>query len=113
MRLVLRWIINACALLAVAYVLPSVHVDGFATALAAALVLGLVNAVIRPIMLLLTLPVTVLTLGLFILVVNGLMFWLASSFVQGFHVNGLMGAIFGAVVYSFVSWLLSAIFIEK
>lgn len=113
MRLVLNWVINACALLAVPLVIPGVRVQGFASALAAALVLGLINALIRPIMLLLTLPVTVLTLGLFILVINGLMFLFASNFVGGFRVNGLGAAILGAVVYSVVSWILTSLFIEK
>jgi len=106
-RLVLLWILNALALLAVPYVLPSVQVASFATALVAALVLGLINAVLRPLFILLTLPVTVLTLGLFILVINGLMFWLAGALISGFHVGGFWPAVLGALLYSVVSWALT------
>jgi len=106
-RLILLWILNALALLAVPYVLPSVQVASFATALVAALVLGLINAVLRPLFILLTLPVTVLTLGLFILVINGLMFWLAGALISGFHVGGFWPAVLGALLYSVVSWALT------
>lgn len=113
MRLVLLWILNAVALLAVAYLMPSVKVDSFGAAMLAALLLGLVNAVIRPLLLILTLPVTLLTLGLFIFVVNGLMFWLAGSIFQGFTVAGFWPAIFGSVIYSIVSWALTGLLLEK
>lgn len=109
MRLILLWILNAVALLAVAYVMPSIHVASFGAALLAALVLGLVNAVLRPLLLLLTLPATLLTLGLFIFVVNGLMFWLAGSMLEGFVVSGFWPAVFGALLYSVVSWALSSL----
>ncbi len=97
------------ALLAVAYMMPSIHVASFGSALLAALLLGLVNAVLRPLLLLLTLPVTLLTLGLFIFVVNGLMFWLAGSMLEGFVVSGFWPAVFGSLLYSIVSWLLSSL----
>ena len=113
MRLVLSWLINAAALFAVPYVTNSVHVDGFATALAAALILGLVNTLIRPVLIVLTLPVTVLTLGLFILVINGLMFWLVADFIKGFSVASFGSAIVGALLYSIISWALSTLLIEK
>lgn len=109
MKLLLVWLINALALMAVAYLLPGITVDSFVTALVAALVLGLVNAVIRPVLVLLTLPATLLTLGLFIFVLNGLLFWLVGSFVSGFMVAGFWPGVFGAVGYSIVSWALSAI----
>src|SRR5512132_3119422 len=109
MRILLVWLINALALLAVAYLMPSISVANFTTALVAALILGLVNAIIRPILILLTLPVTVLTLGLFILVINGLLFWFVGSFIEGFHVAGFWSAVIGALVFSIVSWLLSAL----
>src|SRR6267143_851754 len=99
LSLIARWIINAAALLLVAYVSPAVHVESFFAALAAALVLGLINAVIRPLLILLTLPVTLLTLGLFIFVINGLLFWLVGSFITGFVVSGLWWGIAGAGVY--------------
>lgn len=110
MRLILLWLLNAVALLAVAYLMPaSIHVASFGTALLAALLLGLVNAVLRPLLLLLTLPVTLLTLGLFIFVINGLMFWLAGSLIKGFAVGGFWPAVFGSVLYSVISWALSGL----
>ena len=109
MKLLLVWLINAAALMAVAYLLPGLAVADFVTALVAALVLGLVNAVIRPILILLTLPVTLLTLGLFIFVINGLLFWFVGSFVAGFVVSGFWWGVFGAVAYSILSWALSAL----
>lgn len=113
MRLLLVWLINAAALLALPYLLPSISVEGFASALVAALVLGLVNAVLRPVLVLLTLPVTLLTLGLFIFVINGLLFWFVGSFIRGFHVNGFWPAVFGAIVYSIISWLLSSLLLGR
>ena len=94
------------SLLAVAYLMPSIVVSSFWAALGAALLLGLVNAVIRPVLILLTLPVTLLTLGLFIFVINGLLFWFAGSFFQGFTVDGFWSGFWGAMVYSLISWLL-------
>jgi putative membrane protein len=113
MRLLLIWLINTIALFVLPLILKSVQIDSFTTALVAALVLGLINTLIRPILIFLTFPVTVLTLGLFILVVNGLMFWAASDLVQGFQVAGFSSAVLGALLYSVISWLLSAIFIRK
>ena len=107
--MILLWILNAVALLSVAYVMPSIHVASFGAALLAALILGLVNAILRPLLLLLTLPVTLLTLGLFIFVVNGLMFWLAGSMLEGFIVSGFWPAVFGALLYSIVSGVLSGL----
>ena len=109
MRLVVTWIINAVALLALPYVFSSINVDSFFTALLVAVVLGFVNAVIRPILILLTLPATILTLGLFIFVINGLLFWAAGSFLLGFHVDGFWAGVFGAIVYSLISWALSSL----
>ena len=113
MRLILLWILNAVALLAVAWLLPnSIHVASFGSALLAALILGLVNALVRPVLLVLTLPVTLLTLGLFIFVLNGLMFWLAGSLIEGFVVAGFWPAVFGSMVYSVVSWALSGLLVS-
>ena len=112
MKLLLVWLINAVALMAVAYLLPGISVDSFVTALIAALVLGLVNAVIRPLLVILTLPVTVLTLGLFIFVINGLLFWFVGSFISGFVVSGFLPALLGAILYSIVSWALSALLLR-
>ena len=113
MRLLITWLINALALLALPYLFNSIQVDDFVTALVAALVLGLVNALIRPVLVLLTLPVTLLTLGLFIFVINGLLFWFVGSFVPGFHVAGFWAGVFGAIVYSIISWVLSALIPDR
>jgi len=113
MRLLLVWLINAAALFLLKYVFPWVTVDSFAAALIAALVLGLINTLIRPVLVLLTLPVTLLTLGLFIFVINGLLFWAVGSFVEGFHVSGFWSGGFGAIVYSVISWLLSSLLLAK
>ena len=98
MRLIVVWLINAAALLALSWLLPSIHVASFATALGVALELGL---------LLLTLPVTLLSLGLFIFVINGLMFLLAAWLLDGFVVDGLWAGILGSTLYSVISWLLT------
>jgi putative membrane protein len=113
MRLLLAWLINAFALVAVAYLMPGISVASFTTALIAALVLGLINAVVRPVLVLLTLPVTIITLGLFIFVLNGLLFWFVGSFIQGFVVQGFWSGVFGAIVFSLISWLLSALLLHS
>ncbi|MDD3884014.1 MAG: phage holin family protein [Gallionella sp.] len=107
-RLLLIWILNALALLTVANFVPGIHLDGFGDALIAALLLGLVNTLIRPLLLLLTLPVTVVTLGLFIFVINGLLFWFVGSMLKNFVVDGFWYGVLGAVLYSLFSWALSA-----
>jgi putative membrane protein len=113
MRLLLVWLINALALIAVAYLMPGVSVSTFGAALIAALVLGLINAVVRPILVLLTLPVTLLTLGLFIFVLNGLLFWMVGTWLEGFEVSGFWSGVFGAILFSVVSWLLSALVLKE
>src|SRR5277367_5705333 len=112
MRLLLTWVLNAIALLAVAYLLPGISVADLTSALIAALVLGLINTFIRPLLILLTLPATLLTLGLFIFVINGLLFWFVGSYVSGFHVAGFWSGVFGAILYSIISWALSAILLH-
>jgi putative membrane protein len=109
LRLLVVWAINTLALVAVAYLMPSVSIASAGAALVAALVLGLVNTIIRPILVLLTLPVTVLTLGLFIFVINGLLFWAVGSLVPGVHVAGFWSAVLDAIVFSLLSWLLSSL----
>ena len=109
LRVLVVWLLNAAALAAVAWLMPSVSIASVGAALIAALVLGLVNALIRPLLVLLTLPVTVLTLGLFIFVINGLLFWAVSELVPGFQVAGFWSAVLGAIVFSLISWLLSAL----
>lgn len=112
LQLLVVWLINTVALLAVAYLMPSVQVSSFGSALVAALILGLVNAVIRPILILLTLPATLLTLGLFIFVINGLLFWFVGSILQGFVVASFWSGVLGAILYSIVAWLLSALLLS-
>jgi len=108
LELLLIWLLNALALVAVANFVPGIHVDGFGAALIAAFFLGLVNTLIRPLLLLLTLPVTLITLGLFIFVINGLLFWFVGSVLKGFVVGGFWYGVLGAVCYSIISWGLSA-----
>src|SRR5438046_9305522 len=103
-RLLVVWLVNTVALLAVAYLMPSVRIESPGAALAAALLLGLVNAVMRPILVLLTLPVTVLTLGLFILVINGLLFYAVSALVPAFDVALSWSAVLGALVLRLIFW---------
>src|SRR5687768_17684081 len=109
LRLLIVWLINTLALAAVAYLMPSVGIASAGAAILAAAVLGLVNAIIRPILVLLTLPVTVLTLGLFIFVINGLLFWFVGSFIEGFTVAGFWSGVFGAIIFSLISWALAAL----
>ena len=111
-RLAIVWLINTVALIAVAYLMPSISVASFGAALVAALVLGLVNAIVRPVLVLLTLPVTILTLGLFIFVLNGLLFWMVGSWLEGFAVAGFWAGVFGAILFSLVSWALSALVLK-
>jgi len=110
MKLLLRWLINAGTLLLLANYLPGIEVSGWYTALIAALILGLVNAVIKPIFVILTLPVNILTLGLFTFVINALLFWFVASFIDGFVVAGFWPAFWGALIMSLVSWLVSSLF---
>ena len=107
MTLLLVWILNAVALLVVAYVLPGIVVASFGSAMLAALVLGLINMLVKPVLILLTLPITIVTLGLFLLVLNALMFWFAGSILNGFQVNGFWWAVAGAILYSLISGFLS------
>ena len=113
MKLILVWLLNAIALLAVAYLVPDIHVAGFGAALVAALVIGLLNMLVRPLLVLLTLPITVLTLGLFILVINGVLFYAAGSWLEGFEVKTYLAGMIGALLYSIISWLLSALLITN
>jgi putative membrane protein len=113
MQLLLIWFLNSLALLTVAYVLPGITVDGFTGALVAALILGLINMLLRPLLILFTLPVTVITFGLFILVINGLLFWFAGSVLKSFEVSGFWTGVFGALLYSIFSSVLAMIFFDK
>lgn len=104
----LRWVINALILMGIAYIVPGIEVISFWTALIVSLVLALVNAVIKPIILLLTLPINILTLGLFTLIINGFMFWLVSTIVKGFTITNFWSAVIAALIYSLISIALSS-----
>ena len=109
MRLLLRWFIAAAALMLITYYVPGIGVASLYTALIAAFVLGLVNALIRPVILVLTLPVNILSLGFFTLVVNALMFWLVSTVVKGFTVTGFWPAFWGALLMTLVGWVVGTL----
>jgi putative membrane protein len=109
MRLVIRLLVNTAAILLAAHLVPGLAVRNFTTALVAGLVLGLINAIVRPVLVILTFPITLITLGLFLLVLNAFCLWLASTLVPGFHVQGFWAAVLGAVIISAVSWLASAL----
>jgi putative membrane protein len=109
MRFMLRWLLLAAALLAVAHVVPGVVVTSFVSALIAAAVLGLFNTLLRPLLVLLTLPVTLLTLGLFLFVINALLFWAAASVLDGFAVQGFGAALLGSLAYSLLGLLVDAL----
>ena len=113
MRILLGWAINALCLMALPYLLPAVTMKSFTTALIVALVIGLLNTFIRPVLFVLTLPISVITLGLFTLVLNGLMFWLASRWVDGFHVASFAWSIVAALVYSLISWAISSLLLRE
>jgi putative membrane protein len=100
MKIIVRWLLLAAALLLVAHLYPGVSVASFTTALIAAFVLGLFNTLVRPLLVLLTLPVTLITLGLFLFVINALMFWAAASVLDGFNVAGFSAALIGSLLYS-------------
>lgn len=108
MKTLLTWLLAACALLLVAYLYPGVQVQNFTSALIAALVIGLFNMVLRPILVVLTLPVTLITLGLFLFVINALLFWAAASVLDGFHVNGFGAALLGSLIYSAIMLVVDA-----
>ena len=106
--LLIRWVINALALILISQMIKGIQVDHIAAAFVAAAVLGVINAVLRPILILLTLPITILTLGLFALLINGFMLYIAGTIAKGFHVSGLWPAVFGALFLSLISWIANA-----
>ena len=112
-RIVLTWVLNAFALFFVMKLVPGIQIDRFSDLLIATLVLGLLNAFLRPLVILLTLPVTVMTLGLFTLVINGVMFYLAAHLVSGFHVTSFGAAFLAALLFSLFSFVLNMLFRPK
>jgi len=111
--LLIRWLLNAVALLITANLVNGLVVNDFLSAFVAAIVLGIVNAVIKPVVLILTLPLNIVTLGLFTLVINAMMLWIVSAVVSGFQVNGFWSTIFAALVLSIISGLLSSLIKDK
>lgn len=108
MKILIRWLLLAAALLLVTQLVPGVSVPGYASALWAALVIGLLNTLVRPLLVLLTLPVTLLTLGLFLFVINALMFWAAAHLLEGLQVSGFWAALAGSLVYSLCGLVIDA-----
>jgi len=109
MKTLTRWLLLSGALLLVAHLYPGVQVTNFSSAMIAALVLGLLNTLLRPLLVLLTLPVTVLSLGLFLFVINALMFWAAASLLDGFAVTGFAAALIGSLIYSLCGMLIDVV----
>ena len=108
MRLLIKWLLSALALLAVAYLYTGVQVTTYTSALLAAAVIGLLNMFVRPVLVVLTLPVTIVTLGLFLFVINALLFWAASGLLSGFHVNSFFAALLGSLIYSLLGVLIES-----
>ncbi|MFI8618957.1 phage holin family protein [Acidovorax sp. NPDC077693] len=108
MKLLLKWLLSAASLLFVAYIYSGVEVKSFTSALIAAFVIGLFNVVLRPVLVVLTLPVTIVTLGLFLFVINALMFWAAAAVLDGFHVQGFAAALIGSLIYTVLGVLIES-----
>jgi len=108
LKLIAKWLLSAAALLFVAYLYSGVRVGSFGAALGAAVVIGLLNVLVRPIFVVLTLPVTLVTLGLFLFVINALMFWAASGLLSGFAVAGFWAALIGSVLYSLLGMVIDS-----
>jgi putative membrane protein len=104
-RILLKWLINALALLVTTYVVKGIEVTGASALFLAAALLGILNALIRPILIILTLPINIITLGLFTLVINGTMLWLVAVIIKGFVIQGFWPAVIGALIISLISWL--------
>lgn len=113
MRLLFRWLVNAAALFLTAQVVKDFNIDNFLAAIVAAMVLGIINAIIRPIVIFLTLPINILTLGLFTLFINAVMLWVVSASVEGFEIKGFFAAFVGSLILTIISSVLSFIIKDK
>jgi putative membrane protein len=109
MKTIVKWLLSAAALLTVAYLYSGVQIHSYSSALIAALVIGLFNMILRPVLVVLTLPVTIISLGLFLFVINALMFWAAAGMLDGFHVNGFGAALLGSLIYSAFGVLIDSV----
>jgi putative membrane protein len=105
MSIFLRWLVNALTILILPYIIPGFSVNNFYTALIVALVLGILNALVRPILVILTLPINIITLGLFVLVINAFLIWFVSTFIKGFYVAGFWPAFVAGLILMLVSWI--------
>lgn len=113
MKFLLSWVLNAIALLVIAHLIPDINMKGLDVALIAAVIIGLLNMLVRPILVLFTLPITMLSLGLFILVINGFLFWGVARYLEGFEVTTLLAGVIGALAYSLLSWVLTTFLLGK
>ena len=113
MKIILQWLIVAGAVMITPYILDGISISSFYTALVVALIWGLISFFVKPILNILTLPINLLTLGLFSFILNGLLFWFISSFIKGFYVDGFISAILGALFVSVISWILGKILIKE
>ena len=111
--LLVRWLISALSLLLIGYLVPGFEVRSLSYALAAAVVLGFLNAVIRPVLIIITLPLTIVTMGLFVFVINAVMLWLLSALMRGIDITGFWSALAGALIMSLISWLTSSYINEQ
>lgn len=107
MKIIIHWLILTLAVLATPFIVHGIHVSGFLTAIVVAAILGFINTVVKPIVTILTLPINILTLGLFSVVLNGLFFWFVASIVSGFSINSFTAAIIGAFVISVLNWIMN------
>ena len=113
MRIFICWLINAIALLLLPYLVTGIHLRDFTTALIVVIILGFINTIIRPLLILLTLPITLLSLGLFIFVINAALFLFAGDLISGFVVTNFTSALRGSLLYSLFSWALTSLFLGK
>lgn len=113
MMLILNWVLSAVALLVVAYLYSGVTVASFGSALLAAAVIGLLNMFLRPVLVVLTIPITIVTLGLFLFIINALMFWAASGLLSGFHVRDFWAALLGSLIYSVLRLVIDAVLVRN
>lgn len=112
-QFIVTWVVTALSMIITSYIIPGINISTFPAALIGAMVFGLVNAIIKPILVFFTLPLTILTLGLFLFIINAICFSLVGYFTPGFHVNGFFDALFGSIVVSLVSGFLNKIFDVK
>ncbi len=111
--ILVRWLLLTISIIITSYLVDGIHVSGFGSAFFAAMVLGILNALFRPVLLIITLPINILTLGLFTFVINALLLKMVSGLVPGFHVYGFWSAVFGSLIISLVSWMLSSFVNER